>query len=279
MNVQRAISSGVLAVRYGDYHAASLAPLRNEARNIADKVKAAGKAAAAAAANKEAKRHGKKEAKGGSAQEPPVRYQASFSSFSSFTSIRSSPRSPRPRIPMYKYKEQPMLPSTKQPTFPLTKHQQSPSPKGFGPVPISSAPIFRPDSTRLTMDSESTRESPSGKRRGDDDAPDALQMTTQWLDDLLRKKQSDGRRVMSPATKDTTQFLLNRIHDAAKADPNTREKLTQAAALETIRKQIGRRLEADEKYAEARVHSNSRGRKVSECVGNAQDKQRFEFAR
>jgi len=56
---------------------------------------------------------------------------------------------------------------------------------------------------------------------------------------------------MSPVTEASLRLLLEKYTKAAETDLETREQLTRDIALETIRKEVMRRLQADEKYQEA----------------------------
>ncbi|KAK0717013.1 hypothetical protein B0T26DRAFT_751132 [Lasiosphaeria miniovina] len=97
----------------------------------------------------------------------------------------------------------------------------------------------------------------SRKRREDDEdrALGLIHETTEWISGLLGERKDDGtpegRRVMSPATEASLRLLVEKYTKAAEADPETRERLTRDITLETIRKEVTRRLQADEKYQEA----------------------------
>ena len=99
---------------------------------------------------------------------------------------------------------------------------------------------------------EDARELTVRKRRVASDAADPIAATATWLDDLLKQKTADGRRVMSPLTEQSVRLLLAKLQDAARAPEEARVELTQAASLAEIREHITRRLETDEKYAAAR---------------------------
>ncbi|KAK3357962.1 hypothetical protein B0T25DRAFT_174797 [Lasiosphaeria hispida] len=97
--------------------------------------------------------------------------------------------------------------------------------------------------------------SPRKRRVDDDETMETIEATTKWLSDLLKERKPDGtpegRRVMSPATAESVQKLLDLFQDAAAADPKDRITMTQSLSLQTIRQVIDSRLKADEKYAPA----------------------------
>ncbi|KAK0614087.1 hypothetical protein B0T14DRAFT_499435 [Immersiella caudata] len=110
----------------------------------------------------------------------------------------------------------------------------------------------------MSSDITSDRTVTHDRKRREDDEDKALVLiheTTEWISSLLGERKDDGtpegRRVMSPATEASLRLLLEKYTKAAEADPETRERLTRDIALETIRKEVTRRLQADEKYQEA----------------------------
>ncbi|KAK3363825.1 hypothetical protein B0T25DRAFT_627841 [Lasiosphaeria hispida] len=116
----------------------------------------------------------------------------------------------------------------------------------------------------MSSDITSNHTATLGRKRREDDGDKALVLiheTTEWISGLLGERKDDGtsegRRVMSPATEASLRLLLEKYTKAAEADPATRERLTRDIALETIRKEVARRLQVDEKYLEARTKLES----------------------
>jgi len=63
----------------------------------------------------------------------------------------------------------------------------------------------------------------------------------------------EGKKVMSPATEESLRLLLQKYNSATDADPAVRAQRTRDIAINSIRQEMIRRLEMDEKYYEARV--------------------------
>jgi len=105
------------------------------------------------------------------------------------------------------------------------------------------------------------------RREGDeDDILCLIHETSEWLDGLLKPKKdgaAGGRRVMSPATEQSIRLLIQQYSKAAGADAETRMRISQEIALGTIRREVSRRLEADERYLGVRLKLEKLMEKVS----------------
>ncbi|KAI5861203.1 hypothetical protein GGS23DRAFT_577566 [Durotheca rogersii] len=91
------------------------------------------------------------------------------------------------------------------------------------------------------------------KRRAISDAPDPLEATTKWLDDLLEQRTRQGCRIISPATEANVRAILAKFQRAQEAPSGEQQNILAAESLASIRRVIDRRLAIDAKYADARL--------------------------